>query len=103
MKYKIDVTEPAIEDLNSIVSYIANDLKNSAAAKSFVDEADRIIRSLSEMPKRYPIVKDNMLAAQEIRFAQINNYLAFYVVRESTKTVTVLRVLHSRRDWMNIL
>ena len=103
MKYKIVVTDPAKEDLKKAVSYIANDLKNSIAAKNFVDNADRIIRSLSEMPKRYPIVKDNMLAAQEIRIAQINNYLAFYVVREETKTVAVLRVLHSRRDWNNIL
>ena len=103
MKYSIIVTEPAIEDLQNAVSYIANDLKNQVAAKKFIDESDRIIRSLSEMPERYPVVNDTMLAAQGIRIAQINNYLAFYVIRENTKSVSVLRILHSRRDWMNIL
>jgi plasmid stabilization system protein ParE len=101
--YNVLVTEPAKEDLKTAVSYIANDLKNSIAANNFIDEANRVFRSLSEMPNRYPIVKDTMLAAQGIRIAQINNYLAFYIVREKTKSVSVLRVLHSRRDWINIL
>lgn len=101
--YKVVVTKPAEEDLRKAVSYIANDLKNIIAAKNLLNEVETAIKSLSEMPKRYHIVDDELLAIQGIRMVQIKNYLAFYVVREETKSVTVLRFLYARRDWLNIL
>ena len=35
--------------------------------------------------------------------AMIKNYLLFYVVDENSKTVTVIRFLHGRRNWKSIL
>ena len=55
------------------------------------------------MPKRFPIVNDSVLASQGIRLTQIKNYLAFYVVREKSESVVLLRFLYARRDWENIL
>lgn len=101
--YKVVITNPAEEDLRKAISYIANDLKNIVAAKNLLDEVERTINSLSEMPNRFHIVDDELLASQGIRMVQIKNYLAFYVVREEAKSVTVLRFLYARRDWMNIL
>ncbi len=101
--YKVVITKPAEEDLRKAVSYIANDLKNVIAAKNLLDEVEKTINSLSEMPKRYHIVDDELLAIHGIRMVQIKNYLAFYIVREETKSVTVLRFLYARRDWLNIL
>ncbi len=103
MKYKVVITEPAEEDLRNAILYIANDLKNIIAAKNLLNEVENTINSLSEMPKRFHIVDDELLALQKIRMAQVKNYLVFYVVREETKSVTVLRILYARRDWMGIL
>lgn len=101
--YKVVITNPAEEDLQKAVSYIANDLKNIVAAKNLLNEVEGTINSLSEMPNRFHIVDDELLASQGIRMVQIKNYLAFYVVREEAKSVTVLRFLYARRDWINIL
>lgn len=101
--YKIIITNPAEEDLKSAVSYIANELKNPVATNNLLDEAQKVINSLSYMPDRYPLVEDDVLSAQEIRMVQINNYLAFYVIRKETKSITILRFLYARRDWISIL
>ena len=101
--YKVIVAEPAEDDLKKAVLYIANELRNKTAAENLIDEAQRVFSSLSDMPERYPAVSDSILATQGIRMVQINNYLAFYVVREETKTVSIIRFLSARRDWMSIL
>ena len=103
MMYKVIVTEPAQADLKKAVMYIANELRNETAAENLIDEAERAFSSLSDMPERNPVVMDGVLATQDIRMVQIKNYLAFYVVREETQTVSVIRFLYARRDWMNIL
>ena len=38
-----------------------------------------------------------------IRSIPVKNYLIFYLIDDATKTVNVLRVLYSRRDWTNLL
>ena len=40
MEYKVESTPSADQDLESIVSYIAEDLDNLAAATRFLDEVD---------------------------------------------------------------
>lgn len=101
--YKIVITNLAENDLKDAISYISNELKNKTAAKNLLDETESVINSLSDMPDRYPVVRDTALAAQGIRMINIRNYSAFYVVREESNSVTVLRFLYSRRDWINIL
>ena len=44
--YKVVVTNPAKNDLNSAVSYIANDLKNISAAKDLLYETEKVFNSL---------------------------------------------------------
>lgn len=46
-------------------------------------------------------MEDKLLAAWGVRFLQIKNYFAFYVVEESQ--VTVIRFLYAKSDWVSIL
>ena len=101
--YKIIMTNPAANDLTNAVLYIADELDNKSAAIDLMNEAENLIHSLSDMPGRFPIVNDNILAQQGIRMMKIKHYLAFYSIREETKTVTVLCFLYAKRDWRNIL
>ena len=101
--YNIVVTEPAQKDLEDAVSYISNELKNKHAALRLLEQVEKEVRSLSEMPERYKLVEDEILARAGFRFIVIRNYLLFYIVRNDTKTVVVQRFLYARRDWLNIL
>lgn len=101
MTYKINITKIAQNDLHNAALYIANTLNNKAAANRLLDAADKELSSLADFPERNALVHDTFLASNGIRMQQIKNYLAFYVIRQ--KSVTILRIIHSRRDWITIL
>lgn len=97
------MAQPAVEDLQSIAIYIVNELKEPSTAKRLVGRIKEAIINLSEMPGRYSLVADERLAMQKIRKMIVDNYIVFYVVSEKAVTVTVVRILYSRRDWLNLL
>lgn len=101
--YKIIVTDPAQKDLKDAVSYISNELKNRQAAINLLDLVEKTVKSLTDMPERYAVVNDEILARKGFRIMPIKNYLLFYIVRKETETVVIQRFLYARRDWMNIL
>ena len=102
-KYNIEITEPAESDLYQIGSYIAKELQEPDLAQEVVNKIGDAILSLDEMPYRNGLVRDERLSHQGIRKLLIDNYVIFYIVREENKMVTILRILYSRRDWMNII
>ena len=101
--YNIVISEPAEQDIRSAVEYIDEELQNRTAAENFLDDIDKAVLSLGDMPLRYSLVADSQLAGWGIRYFPVKNYIVFYVVREKTKTVVIERVLYKRRDWEAIL
>lgn len=101
--YHVHITTAAERDLNRAADYIEFSLKNPSAADNLVDEAEEALSSLSQMPERFALVNDKLLAAWGIRFVQVKNYLAFYTVSQTSDAVYVLRFLYGKSDWMSIL
>ncbi len=101
--HKVVMTATAKEDLFNSAKYIKNEIKNIIASKKLVDDAEKVLKSLENMPTRQPLVKDSYLASLGIRLVLVNNYLIFYTVDEKEKVVSVLRFLSSKRDWINLL
>ena len=101
--YSIEITKPAENDILDAARYINDQLLNKTAAQRLLDEAEKAILSLDNMPERHAIVSDEALAKLGIRFMPVLNYTVFYVVRENKKTVVIQRFLYSRRDWSTIL
>lgn len=102
-KYKVEITESAENDLFEIGSYIAKELLEPDIAKKVVGKIGDTILSLEEMHLRNSFIADERLALQGIRKILIDNYIVFYIVTEEHKTVTIIRILYSRRDWINLL
>ena len=102
MKYHVNVTEAAERDMKEAAEYIARNLNNQSAAVRLLDETDAAAESLSKNPLRQPLVRDDFLAALGLRLLTVNNYNLFYIVREQTNSVSVIRFVHSRRDWANL-
>ena len=101
--YSLNITDIAEEDILSAVRYISNVLKAPAAANNLLDEVEKHEEILATTPTMYPFVSDEYLAEKRLKFVTVKNYIMFYTVNEDEKTVTVIRFLHSRRDWKNIL
>ncbi len=103
MNYDIHITLSAERDLGRAADYIEFTLKNPQAADHLLDEADRQINALSQFPKQHPLVDDKVLASWGIRFTQVGNYLAFYIVSDEESIVRVVRFLYAKSDWNSIL
>ena len=103
MSYEVFSTRAADRDILKAADYIEFVLHNPQAADALLDEIEMKINSLSENPERYAVVSDPVLKSWQIRFIQVKNYLAFYVISESERRVYVVRFLYERRDWVGIL
>jgi plasmid stabilization system protein ParE len=101
--YKVKITEPAESDLESIAGYIFFQLNAPTAALNTVRAIRKAIANLKTNALLHPFVRDDRLAAKGYRPLLVKNYIVFYVVAEKDKLVAVDRVIHSRRDWRNIL
>ncbi|MDR2589995.1 MAG: type II toxin-antitoxin system RelE/ParE family toxin [Oscillospiraceae bacterium] len=101
--YKVEITKPAEKDILEAAKYISEQLLNPVAANRLLDEAEKALLSLDNMPYRHALVNDEVLARLGIRFMPVLNHTAFYTVREDSKTVVVQRFLYSRRNWAIIL
>ncbi|HAK46330.1 MAG TPA: type II toxin-antitoxin system RelE/ParE family toxin [Spirochaeta sp.] len=101
--YQIIITEPASNDITSIVNYISNILKNPSAAESHLTGIEKGIKELQEMPMKYQKAADDYLSKKNIRCFTVKNYYIFYRVDEKEKSVVIIRVLYASRNWAFIL
>ena len=103
MSYHLHITGVAERDIAQAADYIEFVLKNPKAADDLLEKAEQKINALLPFPTEHPVVEDKLLAAWGIRFTQVKNYLAFYVVSEEKSQVTVIRFLYAKSNWISIL
>jgi len=103
MKYSLNITDIAEEDILTTVRYIANILKNPIAANSLLDELEKREKTLETTPGIYPSVHDEYLAEKGLKYVKIKNFLLFFTMDKKTKIVNIVRFLYGRRDWKKIL
>lgn len=103
MIYAIHITYAAERDIANASEYIEFVLKNPKASDDLLDEAELKINALSSFPGKFPLVEDPVLSSWGIRFTQVKNYLAFYVVSEEEQKVTIVRFLYNKSNWELIL
>ena len=94
--YKIRYLPLAEEDILSAVAYIADKLKNPKAASDLLDELDKIAGNIVEFPFAGGLYRTDRPLHDEIRMAQVKNYVLYYTVIGDT--VEVRRFVHSRRN-----
>lgn len=103
MKYKILITEKAKSDLNEAADYIEYTLLNSKAANNLINSFEKELTKLVSMSEKHQLVNEPVLAAWGIRMIVINSYLAFYTIDMKAKTITLVRFLYGKRNWISIL
>ena len=100
-RYKVIVTDPAVEDIVDIVGYIQKLTQSNDAADKYMMGILGVIKSLEEMPSRFQIVDDPVLSQLGIRYTYYKNYTISYSVIEIEAKVEVYRILYSGSDVMN--
>lgn len=102
-KYRIDISEPAENDLRNIVRYISAQLSAPITALKMMDIIEEAISGLAFMPQKCPLLADERLAMLGYRKLLIKNYIVFFTIDEKLKVVDVERILYTRRNWKHIL
>jgi len=89
----------AEEDLYEIADYLSEHSIN--AANAFIDELERLEDSLSMFPESAALIRNRRLRSKGYRVAIIGDYLLFYTLRD--EYVYVMRIIHSRRNYLSML
>jgi plasmid stabilization system protein ParE len=103
MDYKLIVTQDAHEDIDEIIGYIVNVLKNPIAAGKLLAEIEKSYKTIIQNPETFAFCNDNRLREEGYRKIIVKNYIVFYRVDYETNTVNVMRVIYGRRDYTNLI
>ena len=97
----LSISPEAVEDLEDIKIYIAEELGNPTAALAMVTRIIQGIKQLIITPIAYPSLASKVPFDTDYRYLICGNYIVFY--RHENKTVFVDRVLYGKRDYAKIL
>ena len=101
--YKLEFLPIAKKDMEDIIFYISNNLKNQSAAINLSQSFLKSARSILDFPYGLSEYIPTSKLTKVYRNIKIKKFLMFYTVNEKEKTITVVRVLHQRMDISNIL
>lgn len=101
--YKLEILPIAKKDMDDIVYYISNNLKNRTAARDLADNFIIGANNILKFPYGSSVYKVSKKLEYEYRSARVKNFLMFYTINEKEKVVTIARVLYKKMDINNIL
>lgn len=101
MEYQVSYSAAAKRDIESIYNYISHTLANPASATAIIDQILKKCDALSLFPEVTPIRYARH--DREYRLIQVHHYMVVYTIAQSPHTVTIHRILYSRRDISAIL
>ncbi|MDR2883561.1 MAG: type II toxin-antitoxin system RelE/ParE family toxin [Deferribacteraceae bacterium] len=102
-RYNIEISKLAQSDYDNIYTYLAYELCAESSAKNIAALLEEKIDNLSYFPLSFPLCNESLLRAEGIHKMVFKKYLIFYTVDEVAQKVSVLRILHSLRDYENLL
>ena len=94
-KYKVSLTNRALRNLDDIYVYIAQTLLVPETALGLVDNIEKEILSLEEMPYRFPERKTGAYANRGYRQLFVGNYTVIYRIDEKRRQVIVITIRYS--------
>jgi plasmid stabilization system protein ParE len=101
--YSVVVSQTAKKDIEGIFKHIKDTFFAPDTAQKLIQRIHSAIVALSSQPESHALLDDDFLARKGIRRVLVDNYTIFFRVNHLTTTVSVIRVLYSRRDWASIL
>ena len=103
MTYRVMLTNHARDGLKATISYISRVLLTPQAAGSWSLRIKKAIKSLDELPHRYPLVEEEPWRTEGIRKMPIDNFIVYFRINEDTATVWITAVVYGKRDQISAL
>lgn len=103
MKYSLNITDTAKNDLREIAIYIAEQSQSKDVALKFLDKLSECCNRLMDFPQSGAYPKDYVLKSLGYRYLVHNECLVFYILNNNERTVNVVAVFNSKKDYMRVL
>ncbi|MEW6080190.1 MAG: type II toxin-antitoxin system RelE/ParE family toxin [Bacillota bacterium] len=101
--YLVKITAQAEGQLQEIIKYIASELKAPKAALRLLDDIERSILSLSQLPHRVALIEEEPWHNYGIRKMPEKNFLIYFWIDEENRRVQVTAVIYAKRDQLSQL
>jgi plasmid stabilization system protein ParE len=98
MAYRIDLSPTAFDDVDGIVSYIANDSPENA--NRWRHQLFDKISHLVLMPHAYALAPENAFCSHEVRQFLFGRYRILFTICDEDQHVYVLTVRHGARRFL---
>ncbi len=95
-RYKVQITDKALSDMEEIYNYIAEQLQAPETAMGQYNRIATAIETLDLFPERIKLMETEEERAMELRQMPIDNFSVFFHIRE--ERVIVTNVLYSASD-----
>lgn len=96
MRYKVDITDEALQDMEDIYNHIAVELMSPDNAMGQYNRIADEILTLDVFPERCKIMESEPEKRKWLRKLLVDNFSVFYVIEE--ERVVVTNVLYSASD-----
>ena len=100
-QYGILITDEALNDMESIYEYIAEELLAPDTAMGQYNRIADAIETLDQMPERIKLMESEPEKTRGLRKLIVDNYAVFFIVEDDTVIVT--NVLYGASDIENRL
>lgn len=98
-QYNVRLTSHALQDLDSIYTYIAQSLAEPDTAQKLLGRLEDAIFSLEQFPQRGSVRKVGAYANRGYRQLFIENYIAVYRIDELHRQVILVTVQYASRKF----
>ena len=95
--YTVRYAPQALDDLRDLYSYVAFSLKEPATAQKLVNRIRK-----AALPGRHPVVDWEPWQSMGMHRFTVEDFLLFYLIDQSIRTVTLVRIVYGGRDLQSL-
>jgi len=103
VSYTVQVTDTASCDLKKIAVDIATSACDISVGLDFVERIRDRLGTLSDYPYAGSLPQDDELRTHGYRFLIYDDYLVFYTVNESDRTVYIVAAFNAKADYTRVM
>jgi plasmid stabilization system protein ParE len=98
LAFRVEITEPALQDAEEYVRFIRNKKKEPEAAERWFSGLVDAIYSLEELPDRCPVIPEHDEFPFEIRHLLYFSHRIIFRIEGEARRVVIYRVYHGSRQ-----
>jgi len=97
-KYNYKLTPLAEEDIDSVLTYISEQLFNGKAADDLLTKIENTIGRICDFPYSFADCSYFLITDENIRHAVIDNYVLVYEIIGEEKQINILRFRYAKMN-----